>query len=360
VAQIQSSREEVMSELVRVDAQNLETHVPAPVVWKSLTKGLSNEIGLLFDEGVVVTNASEVTAEHRDLVERFMKNLSRDVRSSIQNIESDMEKTLEGVVPTGALREHLTQHVDWRSRSDLRTMLEERVARLATMLRVDGVPVSAAVGAMLTCVGSVVADQVVGTILIEVVDEFERSHGDEPVRPFFDRDQYGRMASYVRMCLRNATTDELTSSTSHSFWLGGRAVSASTIEAFASKCLEQCCVWDFVNERSVPISNNIMKNVIGALARRCHVPPSQSAAETNATPTARFFTERLTISGRAWTSTDDIDAAWRAWCAEREIEPLGRDVLMRALSRWSRGRATLSRPRVDGRQVQGYRGVKLR
>lgn len=76
-------------------------------------------------------------------------------------------------------------------------------------------------------------------------------------------------------------------------------------------------------------------------------------------PVSAFVKERCELGYEFVSSTDELFAAWREWCYERgRVNAWNKDIFCKNLRAGFSG-LQQTRPRVDGRQVSAYAGIRL-
>lgn len=79
-----------------------------------------------------------------------------------------------------------------------------------------------------------------------------------------------------------------------------------------------------------------------------------------ASPVGRFLDERCELGSEFSVTTDDLFAAWRTWCATGGRDAVGTvETFARAMYA-AAPTVKRAKPRVDGRQVPTYQGIRLR
>ena len=74
-------------------------------------------------------------------------------------------------------------------------------------------------------------------------------------------------------------------------------------------------------------------------------------------PVGRFFDEELTFDKEGVTPSKELYSLYRGWCEENGLRPETNQMFGRRLAKQ---KAQPSRPWVDGIQVRGWRGVRLK
>jgi hypothetical protein len=267
---------------------------------------------------------------------------------------------------------------------------EQRLAldRLTEQLRAARDPAALlrtadVLGRMLTLRGEGVSVIVVLTALAEGIlrpeyyetleDAYEEAHvtsrkclrdlvrSGDLVQPTFDSDEYGRMAEYVqrRVPATLMAVDERT------FFADDRPITTAQINAVIHNFLAQCRIWERGRKVWVDISNHLIAEVRGAMARKWpRLPPAgpvpdvaarpQLAISSDArSPVVAFAEERLVLASEEWTSSDALWSAWVAWCETRGVPPGDRKGFFVRLNEWGGDRIRSARPMVSGKQAKG-------
>ena len=150
--------------------------------------------------------------------------------------------------------------------------------------------------------------------------EFQDSLRSPPVRPAFDHDEFVLMAEYVHNGM-----PMVTAAGPREFYDGDRAVPPHLVDVFIHRELEKADIWDPQRRVLVTVSNRLVAEVRGALARKYpRLPtvggdPMAPIGNVIVAPLSRpsvsaFAHEELLLTPRAWTASEAIWSAWVAWC----------------------------------------------
>jgi hypothetical protein len=196
--------------------------------------------------------------------------------------------------------------------------------------------------------------------------EFKNKNARNPATPAFNFDEYGAMATYIH----NRDLKALTAQSDRIFFYNDEHVSTHHVNSIIDKNLRTCEIWDSHRGLVVAVSNRLINEVRGAMARMWprltdHNPDDPSdkfpslAGPSYAQRVASFGDNQLCLDADAWTSSVTIWQAWQNFCASRS-EPSGASsTFFKELTRWSDGRIQRSKKGKDQRRVPGYFGIQM-
>jgi hypothetical protein len=188
--------------------------------------------------------------------------------------------------------------------------------------------------------------------------------GDGNAAPQFYHDEFGRMATYVHA----QGLESITALSERDFFDEGRRISTHAINSMIQAVLESCVIWDPLRDTQVLVSNRLIAEVRGALARKWpqwsrpgHLDATgTSDARPDSESVASFAEELLELDARAWTPSAKLTEVWIVWCATKDTAPGEPSWFFKELGRWSGGRAHRRKKHTDDGRVPGYAGIKLR
>jgi hypothetical protein len=186
----------------------------------------------------------------------------------------------------------------------------------------------------------------------EALEQFmdEAAEAGLTTKPEFDSDEYDLMAQFVRGC----APAELTALSEREFFAGGQPVALATINAFIDSVLHEFIIWDRDSGTHFSINTKLINEVRGALARMLHVPerPGREMRTVVESPFAAVFA----LEPGAWTSSDEI---WAAWVAYRGAAAGKRSAFFQELNGWAGERIKRTQPREHGRKPY-YAGLSVK
>ncbi len=184
----------------------------------------------------------------------------------------------------------------------------------------------------------------------------------KPATPAFNHDEYGAMATYIR----GHGLEGLTARSEREFFYNDEPVTAHSVNAIIDAHLRTCEIWDSNRGVNVAVSNRLINEVRGAIARMWprydQSPHAWDKSLSVAGPSypkrvASFGENRICLDSDAWTSSATLSQAWQDFCAGRS-EPSGASsTFFKELTRWSGGR--IQRSKKGPHRVPGYSGIKM-
>jgi len=78
-----------------------------------------------------------------------------------------------------------------------------------------------------------------------------------------------------------------------------------------------------------------------------------------ASPVVQFVRDKCILAPGKWSSTDDLFEAWKNWCEEQGIKPVGSITFARNLKA-AFPELSKSRPAAHGGRAYGYEGIALK
>ncbi|MFK4536181.1 hypothetical protein ABIA00_004364 [Bradyrhizobium ottawaense] len=185
----------------------------------------------------------------------------------------------------------------------------------------------------------------------------------KPATPAFNCDEYGAMATYIH----NQGLEALTALNERDFFDNDERISTHSLNAIIDARLRICSIWDPNRGVSVAVSNRLINEVRGAMARMWprlsdsrHDGSEKSlslAGPRYAQRVASFGDDRTCLDADAWTLSATLWQEWLAFCSARS-EPSGTSsTFFKELMHWSGGRIQRSKKGPD--RVPGYSGIKI-
>jgi hypothetical protein len=251
--------------------------------------------------------------------------------------------------------------------------LEEIGARMATLITVDRLAPDLVLNEL--AIAAKRADESlfeVREMVCSALQDFEAAQCDQPERPFFDADEFPRMATYVGSEFERWGLRGVTATSTTKFFAGDQEIDLHHINSLFHKALEQGVIWDKHRNDRVPVNNRFIVEGRSAFARmRPRLPhtgrePTPSASVVAALPapatasTGTIANAEFVIKPTAWTPSEDIWSRYLTSCARRGMTPKERRQFFKELDAWGAGRIHRSKRRIDGRQTPGYAGLALR
>ncbi|WFU55713.1 hypothetical protein QA639_40300 [Bradyrhizobium pachyrhizi] len=183
----------------------------------------------------------------------------------------------------------------------------------------------------------------------------------KPATPAFNSDEYGPMAAYIH----NQGLEGLTALNEREFFHNDERVSTHSLNAIIDARLRVCSLWDPIGEKSVPVSNRLVNEVRGAMARMWPRLSDQGTAAVGVTGpryaqrVALFGENQTCLDTDAWTSSAILWQAWIAFCESRSERPGANSSFFKELARWSGGRIQRGKKGKGSSRAPGYCGIKL-
>ncbi|MCK1293419.1 hypothetical protein [Bradyrhizobium sp. 30] len=195
--------------------------------------------------------------------------------------------------------------------------------------------------------------------------DFRNKNARNRVTPAFNFDEYGAMAAYIH----NRDLEALTALNEREFFYNDEAISTHHVNSIIDARLRSCEIWDPHRGVAVAVSNRLINEVRGAMARMWPRVINQSPDNSDkylrlsgpgyAQRVASFGDSRTCLDADAWTSSAVLLRAWQDFCASRS-EPSGASsTFFKELTRWSGGRIQRSKKGKGPHRVPGYSGIKL-
>jgi len=193
----------------------------------------------------------------------------------------------------------------------------------------------------------------------------QSARDSKPATPAFNFDEYGAMAAYIH----NQGLETLTALNDREFFYDDERISTHHVNSIIDARLRACEIWDPHRGVTVAVSNRLINEVRGAMARMWPrlSDPNQDASDKSlglagpryAQRVASFGDTQVCLDADAWTSSTALWEAWRDVCASRS-EPSGASsTFFKELTRWSGGRIHRSKKGKGPDRVPGYSGIKL-
>lgn len=193
--------------------------------------------------------------------------------------------------------------------------------------------------------------------------DFRSKNAGNPATPAFNFDEYGAMATYIH----NRDLQAVTALNEREFFYNDERISKHHVNSIIDARLRTCEIWDSHRGVVVAVSNRLINEVRGAMARMWprlsdRTPdasdnPISIACLTYTERAFSFADKRLSLDAAAWTSSATLWEAWIAFCATR-AEPSGASsTFFKELTRWSGGR--IHRSKRGPHRVPGYSGIKM-
>jgi hypothetical protein len=189
----------------------------------------------------------------------------------------------------------------------------------------------------------------------------------KPATPEFNYDEYGPMAAYIHS---SPGLEALTALSDREFFDNDERISTHAVNSIIDAQLRNCSIWDPIRGVNVAVSNRLINEVRGAMARMWprltdHNPDDPSdkfpslAGPSYAQRVASFGDNQLCLDAAAWTSSASLWQAWIALCASRSEPPGASSTFFKELPRWSGGRIQRSKKGKEPHRVPGYSGIRL-
>ena len=282
----------------------------------------------------------------------------------------DVTAELRSLSPhSGQALERLKDSVKCAIDPEQASQSEEVVARMATLLAVDGLShnlVVAELAVAATREGESFASMY--ELVCEALIDFRDTHASRPMQPVFNHDEFSHMAAYVESAkLRRVTA------TRTKFDAGGQEIAPHLVDTLIHEALEECFIWDTQRNVRAAVSNRLIVEVRSAFARMHPRLPHTEREPTSraflvaalpapamASTVSTFADGMLVIEPGAWTASEALLMAYVAWCQSRGMAPKDGRQFFKELSVWGAGRIHRSKRRVGGRQTPGYAGLALR
>ncbi|MEH2473325.1 hypothetical protein V1281_005489 [Nitrobacteraceae bacterium AZCC 2161] len=199
--------------------------------------------------------------------------------------------------------------------------------------------------------------------LIDYRDQSARDR--KSATPTFHHDEYGAMAMYIR----SHGLEALTALTERDFFYNDERISTHILNAIIDDRLRICSIWDPNRGVNVAVSNRLINEVRGAMARMRprlsdRTPDASDhtlggACQTYTQRVTSFADMRLSLDTDAWTSSSTLLQAWQDVCAARSEPPGASSTFFKELTRWSGGRIQRSKKGKASHRVPGYSCIKL-
>lgn len=182
--------------------------------------------------------------------------------------------------------------------------------------------------------------------------------GRAPASRSWDADDYDAMAEFVW----RRTGEKLSADGPVKFFYGDEPVLIHMVDAVVHACISSQQIWDPVKKQRVLMSNRLVGEVRGALARkyphRSEVGESvQIRPEISGSARVAQFVEERTVVGEGWVSSSALWGAWVDWVTKGGGAVGNRDRFFRELYKISSGQR--ARRRQGGEPEWGIEGIKI-
>jgi hypothetical protein len=191
----------------------------------------------------------------------------------------------------------------------------------------------------------------------------EAALNQKSATPEFNHDEYGAMAKYIH----DRDLKALTARSESEFYYNDERISTHAVNSTIDFHLRNCNIWDSHRNVFVAVSNRLISEVRGAMARMWPRLSGQSPDGSDKfhrvtgpkyrERVAAFAEKQVCLDADAWTSSPILWEAWIAFCTAR-AEPSGASsTFFKELTRWSGGR--IQRSKKGSHRVPGYSGIKM-
>lgn len=187
----------------------------------------------------------------------------------------------------------------------------------------------------------------------------------KPATPAFNYDEYGAMAAYIR----SQGLEALTALNERDFFHKDERISTHSLNAIIDARLRICSIWDPNRGVNVAVSNRLINEVRGAMARMWPRLSDQildtsdkslrAAGPRYQKRVASFGDNQVCLDTDAWTSSATLWQEFMAFCAARSESSGASSTFFKELVHWSGGRIQRSKKGKGPHRVPGYSGIKI-